>query len=318
MNTDTPLGRAFAALEILGAQPGVTGAELGVKLGVSPRAVRRAVASLRDAGFGISSTPGLAGGYRLERGKRMPLILTDDELTCLAMVLVEAPGTPADESTRSVTRKILRSITPTAAAPAMAVLDTAATMPPTVPTKPAPATVLDLARAIADHVRIEIQYQAAGDSSGSTRLVEPWGLVVRHHRWYLLARDVQPGQTRTYRIDRIGTVVATSERFTPPAGLDPLAEFENHLRTSWRHPTRVRIHAPVAEVRHWVPFTMGELREAGPDTCQLTGRTNNCTAYLMDLLRLPFEFTIEGGDELSHTAHRLSERLVTASQPGSR
>lgn len=322
MHTDTPLGRALAALEVIGGQPGISGAALAARLGVSPRAVRRAVATLREAGFSISSTPGVGGGYRLERGKRMPLVLTELELTSLAMALVEAPGTPGDEATRSVTTKVLHVISPQAADPARAVVEAAATLRPTSSVRPHPRTVLGLARAIEGRCRVEIGYRASGRDEATTRVVEPWSLVVRHRRWYLLALDVQRQATRTYRLDRVEQVTPVDESFQPPAGLDVVAVFEDHLRTSWRHATDVVVHAPLEQAQSWIPSTMGELQPCGPDLCRLRGRTNNCTGYLLDLLQLPFEVTIEGHDELVAAARGLASRLHTltpepAADPGS-
>ena len=57
MSEATPLVRALRVLEVVQDHPGVTAARLAEDLGVSERAVRRHVASLREAGVISRKTP---------------------------------------------------------------------------------------------------------------------------------------------------------------------------------------------------------------------------------------------------------------------
>ena len=68
----SPTGRALRALELLQAQPGITGGQLAAQLDVTERAARRYVAILREANIPVESTRGPYGGYRLGRGIRLP------------------------------------------------------------------------------------------------------------------------------------------------------------------------------------------------------------------------------------------------------
>src|SRR5215472_15255139 len=82
----SPTGRALRALELLQAQPGITGGQLAAHLDVTERAARRYVAILREAGIGVESTRGPYGGYRVGRGIRLPpLVFSAAEALGLVM-----------------------------------------------------------------------------------------------------------------------------------------------------------------------------------------------------------------------------------------
>lgn len=57
---------------------------------------------------------------------------------------------------------------------------------------------------------------------------------------------------------------------------------------------------------------MGEVTALSPDSSRLTGRTNNCRAYLLDLARTPFSYTVLGGHELHGEAHQLLKSISLA------
>src|SRR6478752_5104124 len=55
------------------------GAELAGRLEVSPRTLRRDVERLRDLGYPVDATRGIAGGYQLAAGASLPPLVVDDE-----------------------------------------------------------------------------------------------------------------------------------------------------------------------------------------------------------------------------------------------
>src|ERR1700728_1173267 len=60
--------RLLRLLSLLQTPREWTGAELGERLGVSPRTVRNDVDKLRELGYPVLATRGAAGGYRLGGG----------------------------------------------------------------------------------------------------------------------------------------------------------------------------------------------------------------------------------------------------------
>src|SRR6516164_10480748 len=85
--------RLLRLLSLLQTPRDWTGAELGERLGVSPRTVRNDVDKLRELGYPVLATRGPSGGYRLGAGAAMPpLLLDDEEAVAVAVGLRTAAG----------------------------------------------------------------------------------------------------------------------------------------------------------------------------------------------------------------------------------
>ncbi len=308
VSDDSNLARLLQLLDLIQTRPGIRAQDIGARLGVSTRAVRRSVATLRDAGFTIASTSGPAGGYRLERGPRMPLVFTQEELAALAMSLVESSDAMADEAALTAASKILQGLPARAAAPAQAVLEAATIVDNRLP-RPTASVVLRLANAVEQAQQVSLDYRPGSASESSRRIFEPWGLVVRYRHWYLLGRDTARDATRTYRIDRVEHVDVLPEHFEHPRNIDVAAAFEDHLQNSWKFTTCVDLDVPAEAAREWIPFTMGTLTPTSPESCRLEGKTNNCQAYVLDLLQAPCKFTVRGDSELLEAVSMIRARL---------
>ena len=68
--------------------------------------------------------------------------------------------------------------------------------------------------AVRDRRPVSFGYRAAGRSSAQQRSLEPWGVVNRRGRWYVVGQDTDRGAERVFRLSRIDGPV----RFTGPAG----------------------------------------------------------------------------------------------------
>src|SRR5687767_15766662 len=71
--------RLLRLLSLLQSRRDWSGAELADRLAISARTVRRDVERLRDLGYPVHATRGVAGGYRLGAGAALPPLLLDDE-----------------------------------------------------------------------------------------------------------------------------------------------------------------------------------------------------------------------------------------------
>lgn len=81
--------------------------------------------------------------------------------------------------------------------------------------------------AVRDRQAIEFPYRTAGTGPVRVRHVQPWGIVSRHGRWYVVGHDRDRGAARVFRLSRIaGAVAAVGPRgaVEPPAGLDLRAQ----------------------------------------------------------------------------------------------
>jgi predicted DNA-binding transcriptional regulator YafY len=142
--------------------------------------------------------------------------------------------------------------------------------------------------------------------------VDPWAVVVRFGRWYLLCHSHSAGAIRTYRVDRVREVRQTTRAFEPPDDLDPVASLEENLGAGWEFPTRVVFDAPPAEVAPWIRPPMGRLTPSG-DGCVLVGTTSNPAMYAQEwLATVPFGFRVDGGPELRAAVATVAARFTAA------
>lgn len=310
----SPTARALRTLEILRDRPGTTAGELARRLEVSERAARRYVGILREAGIPVESTRGPHGGYRLRRGTRLPpVVFTEPEALALVMAVLEGqPGTAdLDDRVGAALGKVIQVLPTKVGRQAAALREHASTTSDRHLTRPDPVTTSALVGAVTARRRVLVTYRT-GAGSEWTAEVDPWAVVVRHGRWYLLCRSHRADAVRTYRLDRIRAVEQTPYGFEPPADLDSVAAVEENLGTGWRFPTRVVFDAPLAEVSPWIRPTMGRLTPSAAG-CLLVGSTNNPAMYAQEwLAAVPFGFRVEGGPELRAAVGTLARRFAAA------
>ncbi|MEU4226160.1 WYL domain-containing protein [Nonomuraea sp. NPDC026600] len=312
MPTDiSPTARALRTIEILQTRPGVTADELAASLGVTERAARRYVGILREAGIPVESARGPYGGYRLGRGTRLPpVVFTEAEALNLVMAVLDGPSAAA-EVVGSALGKVIRALPESVGRQAAALREHASAAPDRHSARPDPATTSALVSAIASRRRVLITYRSEPGNEWEAE-VDPWAVVARHGRWYLLCRSHRADAIRTYRVDRVHTVQQTAHRFEPPDGLDPVAALEENLGTGWEFPTRVVFDAPLAEVAPCIRPPMGRLESSG-DGCVLVGSTSNPAMYAQEwLAQVPFAFRVDGGPELRAAVATLAARFAAA------
>jgi predicted DNA-binding transcriptional regulator YafY len=310
----SPTARALLALELVQSQPGITADRIAERLGVTSRAARRYVAILREAGIPIVSVSGPAGGYRPGRGLRLPpLMFSADEALGLVMAVLDGHHDVADPTNPvgSALGKFLQALPESVAAQAEAVRRSTAPVPDRGAARPDPGTTATLVQACADCRRVRLAYR----SEAATEMVlevEPWAVVVRHSRWYLLCRSVRADAGRAYRVDRVHDVEVLHERFEPPADLDPVTALEEHLAAGWRHEAVVVIDAPLETVSRQMPRTLGRLEAAGHGTTRLTGTTSNPEWYAQQLAGIPVGYQVEGDDAIRTAVQSLGQRMLAA------
>ncbi|WP_229831268.1 WYL domain-containing protein [Actinoplanes ianthinogenes] len=292
------------------ARPGTTAEQLAAALAVTERAARRYVEILREAGIPVESVRGPYGGYRLGRGTRLPpVVFTEEQALGLVMAVLDASN--ADEVVGEALGKVIRALPEGVGRQAGALRAYAAIAPDPRAARTDPATASALVAAVAERRRVIVTYRRESGGEFDAE-VDPWAVVVRYGRWYLLCLSHRATAIRTYRIDRIRAVHRTPHRFTPPDGLDPVAALEENLGKGWRFATRVLFHAPFAQVAPWIRPPMGTLAEHG-DRCLLTGSTRNPAMYAQEwLAAVPFDFTVEGGPELRAAVATVADRFRRA------
>ena len=310
----SPTARALLALELVQGSPGITAERLADKLGVSERAARRYVGILREAEIPIESVRGPHGGYRLGRGLRLPpLMFSATEALGLVMAVLDGhhdAGDPTDP-VGSALGKLARALPEPVAAQAEAVRRTTAPAPDRAAARPDPETTTALVQACSNHRRVRLGYRSEAGSEWVTD-VDPWAVVVRHGRWYLLCRTHPTNALRAYRIDRVSGVEMLDDIFSPPADLDPVAVLEEHLAVGWEYDVEVVIDAPVGAVARCIARALGKLDPLDAETSRLVGSTSNPVWYAEQLAAIPASYRIVRGPELQEAARAIGKRLLAA------
>jgi predicted DNA-binding transcriptional regulator YafY len=312
----SPTARALLALEVVQGSPGITADRLAGKLGVSERAARRYVGILRQAGIPIESVRGPYGGYRLGRGLRLlPLMFSAAEALGLVMAVLDGHHDATDPTNPvgSALGKIMRGLPQPVAAQAEAVRRTTAPAPDRAAARPDPATTAALVQACSEHRRVRLGYRSEAGSEWVME-VDPWAVVVRHGRWYLLCRSHTADARRAYRIDRVRAAEVLDDTFSPPADLDPVAMLEEHLAVGWEYDVEVVIQAPFETVARCLPRAIGRLEPLDAEKSRLVGSTSNPVWYAEQLAAIPASYRIVRCPELQQAARVLGQRLLAAGE----
>ncbi len=311
---ESPTARALRCLEIVRDNPGITADRLAERLGVTARAARRYVAILREAGVDVESLRGPYGGYRVGRGLRLPpLVFSAAEALGLVMAALDGHHDVTDtgDAVGIAVGKLLKALPGPAAVQATALRDVAAAAPDRAAARPDPQTTTTLVHACADHRRVRLDYCSEAGSRWQTD-VDPWGVVVRHGRWYLLCHVPAKDAQRAYRVDRVQRVETLADSFEPPPDLDPVGLLEDLLAVGWEYDVEVVFDAPLDQVRWRVARSLGRLEPLGDNRCRLIGSTGNPWWYAEQLATVSVPFRILGCPELRATARAVAMRLLSS------
>ncbi len=305
----SPTARALLALELIQNKPGITGEALAERLGISDRAARRYIGILREAGIPIESISGRYGGYRIGRGLRVaPLMFNPPEALGLVMAVLQGWHGAADGNDPVATAlgKIVRVLPTASAAPVEAMRRVSAQNPGDAAASPDPQLTAAVAQACESRRRLRIRYRTR------EMVVDPWAVVVRHGRWYLLCWSHHADARRVLRLDRMTQVDPMAGSYAVPADLDPARDVEEHLADGWTYEVEVRVDAPFDRAARCVPRTLGRLTSADERHCLLCGSTDNPRWYAAQLAATELPFVVLRSDEVRAEVRALADRLVRA------
>jgi predicted DNA-binding transcriptional regulator YafY len=314
--TDGTTERVLRLLTLLQRRPVWTGPELAAELGVTDRCVRRDVERLRTLGYPVNATQGVGGGYQLGAGTRLPpLLLDDEEAIAIAVSLLLAAGGTVAGATEAAVRTLakLDQVMPPRLRSEVRALQEATSTLTGGGVEVDGEVLMTLARACRDAVRVTFTYAArAGEET--SRTVEPVQLVATGRRWYLMAWDADRDDWRTFRLDRMQEVVATTWRFRPREHPDPAAYVQRSVVAApYRYVAKVRVHAPAARVRERVPPGVGSVEDQAGGWSLLVVGGDDLDWLAAHLARLDFELDVLEPAELRDAAGRMAARLASMS-----
>ena len=300
-------------LEILQSRPGLTGPELAARLETDVRTVRRYVSKLQDVGIPIESHPGRHGGYRLRAGYKLPpLIFDEHEAAAIVLGLLASPWLEIEQSQAAVQgalSKITR-VLPTAARDRVLAMSSVMVLSShRDETKPDASLLMLLADAVHGLHCVHLTYLSEGGVS-TRRTVEPYGLVGRYGRWYLVGFCRLRVDFRTFRLDRIREARPIDEQFTRKKDFDFRAYALEHLTTSTINWTLVVVFtASMARVREMIPASLGTLTET-PGGIRLDWPIDDIDYGARYLLGRGIPFTVQGPPELRTALRKLAEEAT--------
>jgi predicted DNA-binding transcriptional regulator YafY len=309
----SPTARALLALEVIQNNPGVTARRLGDRLGVTERAARRYIAILREADLPIESVSGPYGGYQAGRGLRLPpLMFTAAEAMGLVMAVLEGHKGAADPAdlVGGALAKIVRVLPERVASQVLAVREVAAPGR-AQEAKASHEVITALIESCTSARRVRLAYRM-GRAADREMEVDPWAVVLRHSRWYLLGWSQTKQARRVLRVDRIATIQALPDAFTPPRELDALRTLEEHLSQGWTHPVDVLVDAPVEQTSRWVPRSLGRLEPDDQGRTRLLASTDEPDWYARQLAAIPAPFRVMESAPLRLAVEALGHRLAQA------
>jgi predicted DNA-binding transcriptional regulator YafY len=308
--------RLLRVLSLLQTRSHWAGNELSERLEIHPRTLRRDIDRLRQLGYPIHASSGVAGGYAFRAGQALPpMLLDDDEALAVAVALRIATagsvGGVEESSLRALIK--LEQVMPARLRKRIDALRAAILpmerMGPTVKV----SALSSLATACRDQLRVDFAYL---DSKGnaSQRTVEPQGLVHTGYRWYLVAWDPARGDWRTFRIDRMTGEPANGTHFKPRPGPDG-GDLRAYVSRSIAAPhqteqARIILHAPHQAMAQRISPSVGTLEPAGDARSLLCCSATDQSMLVYWLMALDVEFEVLEPPSLRKRLQAAGDRLA--------
>ncbi|MFD9516253.1 helix-turn-helix transcriptional regulator [Streptomyces sp. NPDC059979] len=236
---------------LIQSSPGLTAAALARELDVSERTVIRDAQALQEAGIPVRSERGRTGGYSLAPGYRTRLTTlhpTEAETLFLSGLPSALRDLGLSDAADTARLKLTATLLPSVRAAAEASVRRFHLDAPAWFREPsAPELLPELARAVWSDRTVELSYARPGRDgsppSAVSRVVDPYGLVLKAGTWYVVARlrtgdgsgagagarDGRDGDWRTYRVDRVTALApapGVQEPFVRAAAFDLAAHWE--------------------------------------------------------------------------------------------
>lgn len=308
----SPATRLFTVLELLQGHDELSGSSLAQRLDVDGRTLRRYISKLQELGIPIASERGRYGAYRLTPGFKLPpMMFTDDEAVALSLGLLFAkrfPVASGGDGAHSAQVKLERVLPASLRAKLRALSSTVQ-----LDLAPAHASVpqqalLTLSAAAHGHQRVHLRY-GSGKSEISERDFDCYGLAWRSSQWYAVGYCHLRAGLRSFRLDRMQSVVAVPASFTPPQDFDAARQLALGLASLPRaHTVRVRLKTDFVSARAALFDLIGLFQPVG-DEVLLTSQVDDLDWYARQLAHLPFDFAVLEPLALRQAVRDLATRL---------
>jgi predicted DNA-binding transcriptional regulator YafY len=312
--------RVMAVLDLLQSHGRMRGEDIAARLEVDVRTVRRYTMILRERGIPVEMKRGRHGGYSLPAGYRQPLALTKEEALAITYGLLgagrQAMGLNERDAARAL-RKVTR-VLPAATRALIGSLDGAVTFTTPWPigdASDAPESLDAVAQAIQTRHRLRIHYRAQ-TGERTERTMDPYQVVHRQGRWYLVGHCHLRADLRVFRLDCIQHMRTLDETFDPQV-VDGVAAVEQAIaQVPWRWEFAALADAPLETLRSRMPATVATLHPQADGMVLLRGFADDLDILACTLASLRCPLMLLHPDELRASVRSLADRLWSiADQP---
>lgn len=308
-----PTTRVLALLEMLQAREVTGGAELARALEVDRRTLRRYIVMLEELGIPIVTTQGRYGGYQVVPGFKLPpMIFSDEEALALAVGLMAARGLGLAQTMPAVAsaRAKLDRVFPAKLKTRLRAVDESVALELTRPAAVIDQQVLGLlCSASQERRRVRMVYQSRSDEQ-TEREFDPYGLVYRAGRWYIVGWCHLRRGLRSFRLDRVVSASSLTVTFERPADFDTLAYLKQSITMIPRaHAVEVMLKTDLASAQRAVVPYVGVL-ECVDEGILLRAQADDLNWIARELARLPFDFKVRSPDALRAAVARTAQRLA--------
>ena len=307
--------RLLRVLSLLQTRSHWAGPELAQRLEVHPRTLRRDIDRLRQLGYPVHASSGVAGGYAFRAGQSLPpLLLDDEEALAVAIALqIAAAGTVSGVEEASLRALVkLEQVMPTRLRRRTHALR-AAILPvqrfgPTIDA----AALAALATACRDQLRLSFHYRDLRGAA-SVRTVEPHAVVHTGNHWYLVAWDPARNDWRTFRIDRVQGSPRMGAHFAPRAA--PAGDLRAYVTGALAgvhqgDQARVVLHRSREVMVRTIPPSAATLQAIDGARCLMLCGAGQLDSLVYWLMALDVEFDVLEPPVLKERLRAAAERVA--------
>lgn len=310
-----PTTRVLTVLELLQSRHRMGGTELAERLEVDKRTIRRYITMLQDLGIPVETERGRYGGYRIRGGHRLPpMMFTDDEALAVVLGLLAARRlglTASAPDTEGALAKIERVLPDALREQVQAVQSALSLDLHPSDTAPANGTVTMISRSITRRQPIWIRYSAGSVEKRVTeRVVEPYGIVYRAGRWYMVGYCQLRTEMRSFRLDRINAAEYREGTFVRPEGFDPvhfLLDSLSRVPDEWE--IEVLLETTLSHARDTIPPALALLDDV-PGGVRLRTSSPDLDWMAREVAGFPFPLTVIRPPELREALQIQAERAM--------
>jgi predicted DNA-binding transcriptional regulator YafY len=307
--------RLLRVLSLLQTRSHWAGPELAERLEVHPRTLRRDIDRLRQLGYPVHASSGVAGGYAFRAGQSLPpLLLDDEEALAVAIALqIAAAGTVSgveESSLRALVK--LEQVMPTRLRRRTHALRSAIVPVQRIGPTIDAGVLATLATACRDQLQVGFHYRDLRGKA-SVRTVEPHALVHTGNHWYLVAWDPARDDWRTFRIDRVEGLPRTGTHFVPRAA--PAGDLRAYVSGAMAgvhqgDQARVVLHRSRDVMVRTIPPAAATLEPIDDARCLMLCGAGQLDSLVYWLMALDVEFDVLEPPALKQRLRSANERLA--------